>query len=137
MLQALLSNMPGLFLVTGWVLTATLNAASRRMVLNKLRSLAMGLWPSERSVKRINASNPALHDLELWSCKLLKGARILFEIAVDFEEASRTWKEMVRLWVGSLTDLLPEFLLTTGLIMLQARLSQMRMAVPAFKCADA
>lgn len=68
-------------------------------MLRKLLSLAQGRWSGERSVKRLKASNPALHDLELWRGKVLRGARVLFEIAVDFDEASRSWKEMLRIWV--------------------------------------
>ena len=68
-------------------------------MLKKLLSLAQGLWPGERSVKRLNVSNPALCELELWSSKVLRGARIIFEVAVDFHEASRSWKEMLRIWV--------------------------------------
>ncbi|KAK9842411.1 hypothetical protein WJX84_005751 [Apatococcus fuscideae] len=113
---------------------AGLDLPFRRMVLNKLRSLAMGLWPSERSVKRINASNPALHDLELWSCKLLKGARILFEIAVDFEEASRTWKEMLRLWVITLShDDYERAILSIQASHLKSRKAQQRLKLRAIK----
>lgn len=68
-------------------------------MLRKLLSLAQGRWSQERSVKRLSVSDPALHDLELWSGKVLKGARILFESAVDFDETSRSWKEMLRIWV--------------------------------------
>ena len=68
-------------------------------MLKKLLSLAQGLWRGERSVKRITVTSPAFQDLELCSAKVLRGARILFEVAVDFDETSRSWKEMLRIWV--------------------------------------
>jgi hypothetical protein len=36
---------------------------------------------------------------ELWRLKITKGGRILFEVAVEYDEESRTWAEMIRLWV--------------------------------------
>lgn len=38
---------------------------------------------------------------ELWRLKITRAGRILFEVAVEYDEESRTWAEMIRLWVGS------------------------------------
>lgn len=38
---------------------------------------------------------------ELWRLKITKGGRILFEVAVEYDEESRTWVEMIRLWVSA------------------------------------
>ncbi len=37
---------------------------------------------------------------ELWRLKITRAGRILFEVAVEYDEESRTWAEMIRLWVG-------------------------------------
>ena len=38
---------------------------------------------------------------ELWRLRVDKGGRILFEVAVEYDEESRSWSEMIRLWVSA------------------------------------
>ena len=37
--------------------------------------------------------------LEVYRTLLSKGARIVFEVAVDYSQTAHVWKEMLRLWV--------------------------------------
>lgn len=38
-------------------------------------------------------------DLEVYRTLLTKGGRIVFEVAVDYSQTARIWKDMIRLWV--------------------------------------
>ena len=42
---------------------------------------------------------PLCRDLEVYRVKLTKGARIVFEVAVDYDQQTKSWREMLRLWV--------------------------------------
>ena len=41
----------------------------------------------------------ACRDLEVYRTLLTKGGRIVFEVAVDYSQTARIWKDMIRLWV--------------------------------------
>ena len=69
-------------------------------MFRKLAALGQGHWHRDRSVKRLFSDDEALRDQELWRCKTTRGGRIVFEVAADFDERSKTWKEMLRLWVS-------------------------------------
>lgn len=36
--------------------------------------------------------------MELWRSKLTKGGRIVWEVAAEWSESSRCWREMLRIW---------------------------------------
>lgn len=38
----------------------------------------------------------------MYRTKFTKGGRIVFEVAVDYDQATKTWREMLRLWVITL-----------------------------------
>ena len=80
-------------------------------MFRKLAALGQGHWHSDRSVKRLFSEDEALRDQELWRCKTTRGGRIVFEVAADFDERSKTWKEMLRLW-GEQSLLQPKLCLT-------------------------
>jgi hypothetical protein len=75
-------------------------AGCRRMVLVRLQHLGTGLWARDKKTKRI--ATPLVPSLELWSSKLTRAGRIVFEVAADWSELSKCWKEMLRLWVSSM-----------------------------------
>ncbi|MEW5318036.1 MAG: hypothetical protein WDW38_009289 [Sanguina aurantia] len=39
-------------------------------------------------------------DPEIWRLAIDRGGRILFEVAVEFNEEARTWMEMIRIWAA-------------------------------------
>ena len=65
------------------------------MVLVRLQHLGQGMWARDKKTKRISTPSPTL---ELWSSKLTRAGRIVFEVAADWSETSKCWKEMLRLW---------------------------------------
>ncbi len=46
-------------------------------------------------------------DLELYSTKFTDAGRIVFEVAVDYDQVSHSWKEMLRIWVSAPPPPLP------------------------------
>ncbi|EFJ46513.1 hypothetical protein VOLCADRAFT_118102 [Volvox carteri f. nagariensis] len=75
----------------------------RRLVMSRLRVIGSGYWARCRGAKKITADDPTLAQQELWRLKVTKGGRILFEVAVEYDEESRTWAEMIRLWFITLS----------------------------------
>eukprot|EP00887_Chlorella_sp_A99_P006107 scaffold22.g6107.t1 len=67
----------------------------RKMVLRRLEHIGLGLWARDKKTKRITTP---LKSLELWSSKLTRGGRIVFEVAADWSENYKEWKEMLRIW---------------------------------------
>ncbi|KAK9854785.1 hypothetical protein WJX84_000152 [Apatococcus fuscideae] len=99
--QQVLEGLPWAFTITSKARTewASMDPPNRRIVFRKLAALGQGHWHSDRSVKRLFSDDEALRDQELWRCKTTRGGRIVFEVAADFDERSKTWKEMLRLWL--------------------------------------
>ncbi|GLI67624.1 hypothetical protein VaNZ11_011871, partial [Volvox africanus] len=70
----------------------------RRLVMSRLPIIGSGYWARCRGAKKLPADDPMLAQQELWRLKITKGGRILFEVAVEYDEETRTWAEMIRLW---------------------------------------
>ncbi|KXZ49100.1 hypothetical protein GPECTOR_23g31 [Gonium pectorale] len=70
----------------------------RRLVMDRLRVIGSGYWARCRGAKKLTADDPLFGQQELWRLKITKAGRILFEVAVEYDEESRTWAEMIRLW---------------------------------------
>ena len=74
-------------------------------MLLRLQSLAQGLWARSRRAARVKlppglAAAPGAAPPELWAVRLTaRGGAVLFEVASDFSEASRSYKDMLRIWV--------------------------------------
>ncbi|KAK9807285.1 hypothetical protein WJX73_007725 [Symbiochloris irregularis] len=96
-----LQNLPWVYIITrdarqSW---ASMNWPFRRMVFKSLHRIAQGHWQADGNTARRLGH---VRDLEVYRTKLTKGARIVFEVAVDYDQKSKSWREMLRLWVITL-----------------------------------
>ena len=84
-----------------WV---ALDAPFRRMVVNKLLSIARGFWLSDGSCKNLAPSDKSLQ-CELWRCKFSKGGRIVFDVSPDHAPTggAQSFQDVVRVWCISLS----------------------------------
>lgn len=58
--------------------------ARRRLVLSRLSVIGQGLWTSSGLSKLIRVEDAS--GLELWRMRINKGGRVLFEVAVEYDE---------------------------------------------------
>ncbi|KAK9819698.1 hypothetical protein WJX72_001361 [[Myrmecia] bisecta] len=82
---------------------AAMDRPFKLMVLGKLKKIGQDFWQTDGTTKALKFEDLSLRALELWRTKLTRGGRIVFEVALDFSETSSTWKEMLRLWVITLS----------------------------------
>ncbi|KAI3424745.1 hypothetical protein D9Q98_008134 [Chlorella vulgaris] len=101
-LQQLLVDLPWEFTITrdAWHEWLGMDAPYRRMVLMRVQQIGRGLWLADGKTQRRTTGMPPT--LELWRTKLTKGGRIIFEVAADYSESSKGWRDMLRLWVITL-----------------------------------
>lgn len=69
----------------------------RLLVLRKLYQIGKGFWKQDSDTKALRTEGAA--GLQLWHTVWCKGGHIVFEVALDYSETSRSWTEMLRLWV--------------------------------------
>lgn len=69
-----------------------------RMVLLRLQELGGG-WATTAAGTTKCLKGAGLATLELYSTKITKSGRILFEVAEDWSEVTQSWKDMIRIWV--------------------------------------
>jgi hypothetical protein len=104
-LKALAGDSPWEFVITRearqeW---SQMDEPFRSHVLQRLVRIASGFWVQDGNTARLACEDKSLKGLELWRTKFSKAGRIVFEVAVDFSQRSKTWQETLRLWVITLS----------------------------------
>ncbi|PSC76135.1 TPR and ankyrin repeat-containing 1-like isoform A [Micractinium conductrix] len=101
-LGAMLADLPWEMVITrdAWHSWLAMDPPFRRMVLRRLQQIGSGAWGSDGVTERLFEGVPPT--MELWRTRLNRGGRIVFEVAADYSEASRSWRDMIRLLVITL-----------------------------------
>jgi len=79
---------------------AQMDEPYRTHVLRRLLRIGEGLWQQDGNTVCLKVDKAL--NLELWRTKFSKSGRIVFEIAVDYSERLKVWRENLRLWVITL-----------------------------------
>lgn len=59
-----------------------------------------GYWRSDGDTSRLANLGEGL---ELWRTKVTRGARIVWEVCPDFDDEQHCWKDMIRIWLITLS----------------------------------